>query len=441
MAGKVLQPLLLLSSLLLLAPSSSCLSLPPLRSPHPRILVLLEDLALKSSHSSFFSSLSDRGYILDFKVASDPSLALKKFGEYFFDGLIVFSPYIEKFGGSVDAASILDFVDSGRDLILAGDVGMSDAIRDIANDCGVEFDEEPDAVVLDHFNHVSSKREIDHSLVAADSFIASSVILGGGGIQAPVLFHGVAHLAAPTNNMVIRVLTGSPTAYSANPRVHLKEPPALTGTSVGLVSAVQARNNARVIISGSLALFSNRYFTSPVKLSGRSSSFEKSGNEQFVTELSKWVFHERGHLKAVNVHHHKSGETQEPAIYRITDNLEYSMEVYEWSANEWIPYAGDDVQLQFYMMSPYVLKTLTHNGLGLYTTSFQVPDVYGVFQFKVDYNRLGYTSLSLSKQIPVRPFRHNEYERFIMAAYPYYSSCFSMMFGFFVFGLAFLYHK
>lgn len=24
---------------------------------------------------------------------------------------------------------------------------------------------------------------------------------------------------------------------------------------------------------------------------------EKSGNEQFLVELSKWVFHERGHLK------------------------------------------------------------------------------------------------------------------------------------------------
>lgn len=24
---------------------------------------------------------------------------------------------------------------------------------------------------------------------------------------------------------------------------------------------------------------------------------EKSANEQFLTELSKWVFHERGHLK------------------------------------------------------------------------------------------------------------------------------------------------
>lgn len=36
---------------------------------------------------------------------------------------------------------------------------------------------------------------------------------------------------------------------------------------------------------------------------------------------------------------------------------------------------------------------------GRYFTAFKVPDVYGVFQFKVEYQRLGYTSLSLSKQV------------------------------------------
>lgn len=30
-------------------------------------------------------------------------------------------------------------------------------------------------------------------------------------------------------------------------------------------------------------------------------------------------------------------------------------------------------------------------------------------------------------QIPVRPYRHNEYERFLPAAYPYYGSAFSMV--------------
>ncbi|KAH7836013.1 hypothetical protein Vadar_031971 [Vaccinium darrowii] len=62
------------------------------------------------------------------------------------------------------------------------------------------------------------------------------------------------------------------------------------------------------------------------------------------------------------------------------------------------PYMANDVHLQFYMTSPYVLKTLSTDQKGLYFIAFRVPDVYGVFQFKVEY-QLGYTIFSLSKQI------------------------------------------
>jgi len=40
---------------------------------------------------------------------------------------------------------------------------------------------------------------------------------------------------------------------------------------------------------------------------------------------------------------------------------EYSIEIYEWSGTAWKPYVADDVQVQFYMMSPYVLKTLSND--------------------------------------------------------------------------------
>lgn len=45
------------------------------------------------------------------------------------------------FGGSLDLAEILDFVDAGHDLILAADSSASDLIREIATECGVDFDE------------------------------------------------------------------------------------------------------------------------------------------------------------------------------------------------------------------------------------------------------------------------------------------------------------
>ena len=67
--------------------------------------------------------------------------------------------------------------------------------------------------------------------------------------------------------------------------------------------------------------------------------------------------------------------------------------------------------------------------------------MYGIFKFVVDYKRLGYTNILLSEQIPIRHFKHDEFERFIVAAYPYYSSAFSVMIAFFIFSFVFLYHK
>ncbi|KAK6150956.1 hypothetical protein DH2020_015888 [Rehmannia glutinosa] len=388
---------------------------------HPtdrQILVVLDDLSLKSSHSLFFTTLQSRGFNLDFKLADDPSVAVKRYGEYLYDGLILFSPSTDRFGGSLDIQGVLDFVDSGHDLILAADSNASDLIRNIAAECGIDFDEDPSAMVIDHTGYAVSETEGDHTLIASDNFIESDVILGSRKIE------------------VLKVLSASSSAYSANPTSELLNPPSLTGTAISLVSVLQARNNARVMISGSLDMFSNRYAVAEklvcfifvisfmkevlALLSTKEQretfltidvlvclhepgcsdqEYGKSGNEQFVTELSKWIFHERGHLKAVNLKHNKVGETEEPPIYRINDDLEFSVEIYEWSGTSWVPYIADDVQVQFYMMSPYVLKTLPTNQKGLYYTSFKVPDVYGVFQFKVEYHRLGYTSLSLSKQV------------------------------------------
>ncbi|KAK9678231.1 hypothetical protein RND81_11G197900 [Saponaria officinalis] len=407
-----------------------------------RILVILDDISLKSSHSIFFNSLISRGYSLDFKLSDDRNIALQKYGNYLYDGLVLFAPSAESIAeGSLKLSDVLDFVDNGGDLILAANANASEFVRSVASECGVDFDEDSSAMVVDHTSYSVSEIEGDHTLIASDNLIKSDVILGREKIEAPVLFRGIAHSVNPANSLVVKVLSASPAAYSSKPNSKLSKPPAITGTSISLVSVVQARNNARILISGSLDMFSDRFISSSVQKSGTSIKHKKSGNEQFVTELSKWIFHERGHLKALNVKHHKIGETDEPSMYRINDDLEYSVEVYEWSGTSWEPYVADDLQLQFYMMSPYVLKTLSNNKKGLYHTSFKVPDVYGVFQFKIEYQSLGYTSLSLSKQIPVRPYKHNEYERFIPVAFPYYGASFSTMAAFFIFSFVYLYHK
>ncbi|KAF3772273.1 Dolichyl-diphosphooligosaccharide--protein glycosyltransferase subunit [Nymphaea thermarum] len=101
-------------------------------------------------------------------------------------------------GGSLDVATVLDFVDSGHDLILAADVGASDRIRDIATECEADFDE------------------------------------------AAVLLRGVGHSLNAANSHILKVLTASPSAYSANPNTKLSSPPTLTGSAISLVYIVQA---------------------------------------------------------------------------------------------------------------------------------------------------------------------------------------------------------
>lgn len=55
--------------------------------------------------------------------------------------------------------------------------------------------------------------------------------------------------------------------------------------------------------------------------------------------------------------------------------------------------------------------------------------------------RFQYTSFFFCFQVSVRPREHTQYERFILSAYPYYASAFSMMIGLFIFSLVFLHHK
>ena len=51
------------------------------------MLVLLDNLAIKESHSTFFKILSDQGFSLTYKTADDPSIVLKKYGAFLFNTL------------------------------------------------------------------------------------------------------------------------------------------------------------------------------------------------------------------------------------------------------------------------------------------------------------------------------------------------------------------
>ncbi|OTF79182.1 hypothetical protein BLA29_009140, partial [Euroglyphus maynei] len=233
-------------------------------------------------------------------------------------------------------------------------------------------------------------------------------------------------ISDPKNTLVLDVLKGTSTCYSHNPLKDITEYPHVVGKNTILISALQARNNARVVFVGSLDFFSDNFFQSSIRITdGR--QYDKSGNEQLAIALSSWVLKEQGVLRVSSVRHFKT-DTMENKSYTIMDDIEYWIMIEKFNNGQWIPFDADDIQLEFVRIDPFIRTTLTKEN-NEYVARFRIPDVYGVYKFIVNYKRIGYTNLYSSTQISVHPLQHTQYERFIISAYPYYFSAFSMMFG------------
>ncbi|CAD5216624.1 unnamed protein product [Bursaphelenchus xylophilus] len=406
---------------------------------NPRVLVLLDDPKIEQTHSIYLKSLKDRGFVLTIKKADDPSLALIKFGEFLYDHVIVLAPKVEEFGGSLSAEELAKFVDGGGNVLVTGDSKIGDALRDFALEVGFEFGTEG-TFVIDHFNYDARLDDGTHTaLVVPKTQLIDAELIAGKKLS-PLLYKGIALTYNTENPLRLSVLTGTLTSYNFNPKQKINEYPQAIGQNTVLVGAVQARNNARVVLTGSLALFSDEYINAQIQKNGANQKPEKSGNAEFITAITKWVLKENGVLRVKSVKHSKVGETTAPREYTITEDVKYEIEIEELKDGKWAPFQAKDVQLEFVRIDPFVRTTL-NNKNGKLSTQFKLPDVYGVFKFLVDYNRVGYTHLYDVKQVVVRPFEHTQYERFLPAAYPYYVSSFSMMVGVVLFSFVFLYHK
>jgi len=336
---------------------------------------------------------------------------------------------------------LLEFVDNGGNVLVAGSPHAGDAIRDLAAEFGVELDD-PGSYVIDHLSFDAKIDGGKHTMISVDAknLIDAATMVGSSNSEA-LLYEGASLLIDPENPLVLEILTASSTAYSYDPEKPITDYPHTVGRSTVLVAGLQARNNARVVFSGSLDFFSDKFAVSSFEKNGKVITY---GNEKLASALSQWVFKEKGVLRLSNVSHHKSGEKLAPAAYTIMEDVVYNVVLEELRDGVWTGYNANDVQVEFVRIDPFVratLKKVAGDSTGKYETKFKIPDVYGVFQFKIDYHRKGYTFLTSATQVSVRPLQHTQYERFIPGAFPYYASAFSMMAGVFIFSFVFLHFR
>lgn len=125
------------------------------------------------------------------------------------------------------------------------------------------------------------------------------------------------------------------------------------------------------------------------------------------------------------------------------------MQVWDASARAWAPFASKDkVLFELTLIDPFIRApfALADAKTGLYRARHTMPDSFGVYKWRTTVDQFrgaaaGLTFIQHDVTVPVRPFAHNEYPRFLLAAYPYYASAGAVMAAFVLFCAAFLLTK
>ena len=116
----------------------------------------------------------------------------------------------------MNAGSILEFADTGGNVLLALAPGASDMMRNLALELGVEVDTKG-TKVYDHFSRQAAAGATDPTLIATREWVASDAILGKQGRpDAPVLFRGLAQAVPAGAELVgLRRAVGRPWVWGS----------------------------------------------------------------------------------------------------------------------------------------------------------------------------------------------------------------------------------
>jgi oligosaccharyltransferase complex subunit beta len=349
---------------------------------------------------------------------------------------------------------------------LSSEQAVPSAVSSLLLELDITLPPDRNSIVVDHFNYDTKSASEKHEVLLLQSPKFSkketkNFFSVGNVLAFP---HAVGQVLGNASPLLQSVLKAPNTAYIYNHKESESE--ALedifaTGEQISLVTTFQARNSARFTVLGSAEALEDKYFTATVQLPGSSPKSTKTGNRDFARQLSAWTFKELGVLRVNNIEHHLNEATQSsskdvaaldpnPSIYRIKNDVAYSISLSEWDTDHWKPFVpppGDELQLEFSMLSPFhrlnLVPTSKTDNATTFTTEFKLPDQHGIFNFYTEYRRPFYTNVEEKRTVTVRHFAHDEWPRsfVISGAWPWISGIWVTVLGWLGFVALWLYSK
>ncbi|KAF9234494.1 Dolichyl-diphosphooligosaccharide--protein glycosyltransferase subunit WBP1 [Melanogaster broomeanus] len=403
------------------------------------VLVLLDPSLDRANYSIFFSGLEKRGYDLTFRAPKDASPAITEYDVPNYSHVILFTPDTKSYAPDITPQSLVGLLSENTNLLIALSPKQT-PLTSLATEFSLILPPPGTPLVSHH-----PKRSEPATVIPVSVSVPGSPILTPG--TPPIWFSGAPH-AHGNSPYLVPILRAPAESFAADSTddtgadaiVDASEKGGeglWAGSHMGLVTGFQTAKNSRVVFAGGVELFSDEYARKELP-SGTS-----SGNAPFARDVAAWVFQETMTLRIDRTEHHRVNETVAPEMYTVNDQIVYTayISAYDRRTSSWEPYSGiADMQLEFTMLDPHVRTALppVPGEPGKYEVQFRAPDRHGVFKFVVNWRRKGYSFLHAATTVPVVPLRHDQYPRFLSAAWPYYVGAISTSAGFFVFAALWL---
>ena len=397
----------------------------------PKVLVILDDATKSSEYKKFIGQIEGNGFKAEVKSKND-FIDLFNYEENAYSSVVLMAPSFSF--RKVSVRDFVKFIDQGGNMIIAMNETYNKKYQELLYSLDMEVDERK-SVVIDEKHKVTIQQDNKtHNFVFSNSFIESKVLFTSK-LQ-NVLYEGVG-LHIPQSPLTASLLVAQKTAStSLYPEIKFAQQDKIT-----LVSSLQARNNARVIVTGSVTMFSDFAFDSVINHPLANNM--KSDNEAFSKIIVQWALQKKGVIEYRNFQWKKVGGVPDVDYddqVVINDTLKVTFDMYELVNNKYVPYISDDVQIIFKLIDPVIIKYCKNMKNGSYEVTFQTPDVFGVYTLIFNYRRPFLTYLEHKETIPLRTFRLTQVDRFVTSAYPFYAACASMLIGFVIFSLFYLNH-
>ncbi|PHH73358.1 hypothetical protein CDD80_3862 [Ophiocordyceps camponoti-rufipedis] len=354
-----------------------------------------------------------------------------------------------RLGPNMTPKMLVEFVKAGGNMMVAlsSTTPAPSSLVSMLAEFEVTLPVERTGLVVDHFNYDTLSAAQKHDVLVLDAPSKAPV-----GVTDLFVMPGTV-LAFPRTSghllgqsPLLTPLVRAPfTAYSYNPKEQAEgiDPDDFfgAGQQLSLVTAIQARNSARIVVVGSAEMLQDQWIEA--KVAHVDKTPVKAGNREFAKKLTGWAFQEIGVLRVNSIEHHLKGSKEmNPGIYRIKNDVSFTISMSEYSWDKWVPFQvpkDDDLQMEFSMLSPFVRLNLrkkkTTKTAAIFGRDFQLPDQHGIFNFLVNYKRELLTYVDEKRTVSVRHIAHDEWPRSydISAAWPWLSGIWTTVVGWLMF--------